>query len=293
MEGYGFSSFVNAGMRDVGIQHFRYGVSHVFPVRRLPEYAIVCCQAGRIDVMESNAWTTLLPGEILVGNPGLLRASHYLPQGGVCEGITIVVGVKLMQRLLQEIRLVREGEGALLLGKLSAPNLVAQVQTALKTAGAGRPGSGSYLDGFLGQFLVELLWNWPQGAIVPRRLSLGQWLTRRNFVSAVEYMNRCGKQEFRVEQMCEEIGMSLASFRRLLLSSAQQTPLDFYNQVLIYRAQNLIRNRLSLKEVCYELGFASQSQFGKLFRQRIGCSPSEYQERKSVMEAGSVILLGN
>ncbi len=293
MEGYGFSSFVSAGSRDVGIQHFRYGVEHVFPVRRLPEYAIVCCQAGRIEVMESNAWTTLLPGEILVGNPGLMRGSHYLPVGGVCEGITIVVGVKLMQSLLHEIRLVRDGEGALLLGKLNAPHLVAQVQSVLKTTESGRPGSGSYLDGFLGQFLVELLWKWPQGAIVPRRFSLGQWLTRRNFVSAVEYMNRCGKQEFRVEQMCEEIGMSLANFRRLLLSSAQQSPLDFYNQVLIYRAQTLIRNRLTLKEVCYQLGFASQSQFGKLFRQRIGCSPSEYQERKAVMEAGSVILVGN
>jgi AraC-like DNA-binding protein len=48
----------------------------------------------------------------------------------------------------------------------------------------------------------------------------------------------------------------------------------------------------SVKEVSYQLGFSNPSQFGKLFRQFTGFSPSEYQDRSSVIQTphGSVIL---
>lgn len=111
-------------------------------------------------------------------------------------------------------------------------------------------------------------------------------------------MNQCSKNEFAVETLCEEIGISLAHFRRLLYASTDRSPLDFYNRVLVRRAQSLLENKSSLKEVSYALGFASPSQFGKLFRQHSGCSPTEYQERSAVIKTqsktfGSIISLAN
>lgn len=284
---FGSSVFQLVPERELGLQHFRYGAAHFFPERRLPEYAIVCCFSGRIDVLENHAQSTLLPGEILVGNPGLLRGSQYLPEGGLCEGATVVVGLKEMQRLLEELRLVGSGEGALILGKITAPQIVSQLQKAVGITNLGRFGMQSYLEGFLGQFLVEILWQWPTAAIVPRQMNGAQLLSRRHFVHAVEYMNRCGKQEFAVETLCEEIGISLAHFRRLLYTSAHRSPLDFYNRVLVRRAEAMISELGSVKEVSYQLGFSSPSQFGKLFRQFTGFSPSEYQDRSAIR---SVIL---
>ena len=284
---FGSSVFRVVPERELGLQHFRYGAAHFFPERRLPEYAIVCCFAGRIDVLENQTLSSLLPGEMLVGNPGLLRGSQYLPVNGLCEGATVVVGVKEMQRLLEELRLVGVGEGALILGKIAAPQLVSQLQRNVQVANLGRFGMQTYLEGFLGQFLVELLWQWPGAAIVPRRIAGGHMLSRRHFVHAVEYMNRCAKHEFAVETLCEEIGISVAHFRRLLYSSAKRSPLDFYNRVLVRRAESMVLASGSVKEVSYQLGFSSPSQFGKLFRQITGLSPSEYQERSAM---GSVIL---
>jgi AraC-like DNA-binding protein len=281
---FGSSVFRAVPERDLGLQHFRYKSAHYFPERRLPEYAIVCCFSGQIDVLESSAQISLFPGEILIGNPGLLRGSQYLPVQGPCEGATVVVGLRTMQRLLEELRLVGPGEGAMILGKIHAPQIVGQLEKAVAVAGLGRSGSQSYLEGFLGQFLVEVLWNWPSAAIFPRQLQMGQLLSRRHFVHAVEYMNRCAKHEFAVESLCEDIGISVAHFRRLLYSSAQRSPLDFYNLVLVRRAQVMIGSDQSLKDVSYCLGFSTPSQFGKLFRHYTGVSPSEYQERRSVLQ---------
>jgi AraC-like DNA-binding protein len=294
----GSSIFRLVPERDLGLQHFRYSTPHFFPERRLPEYAIVCCFSGRIDVLEHYAQTSLLPGEILIGNPGLIRGSQYIPVQGNCEGATAVVGVRTMQKLLEELRLVGPGEGALILGKIYAPQIVSHLEKAVAIAEAGRFGLQTYLEGFLGQFLVEVLWKWPSAAIVPRQLLPTQLLSRRHFVHAVEYMNHCAKHEFAVDTLCEEIGISLAHFRRLLYASAQRSPLDFYNHVLVRRAQSMIQSNASLKDVSYQLGFASPSQFGKLFRNYAGCSPTEYQERGSVIAsqsstAGSLISSGN
>ena len=284
--------------RDLGLQHFHYTSPHFFPERRLPEYAIVCCFSGRIDVLENSAQSSLMPGEILIGNPGLLRGSQYLPVQGKCEGATAIVGVRVMQKLLEELRLVGPGEGALILGKVYAPQVVSQLEAAVTVASQGRFGVQTYLEGFLGQFLVEVLWKWPSAAIVPREVTQGQLLSRRHFVHAVEYMNRCAKHEFAVETLCEEIGISLAHFRRLLYASAERSPLDFYNRVLVRRAQSMIRGKGSLKDVSYQLGFATPSQFGKLFRHYTGYSPTEFQERGPVIQPqsktiGSIISSGN
>ena len=276
--------------RALELQHFHYQETIFFPERRLPEYAVVCCFSGRINVVENNAQIALLPGEILIGNPRLPRASEYVPVDGVCEGATVVVGAKQMQEFLEELRLVEPGAGALMLGKIAVPECVAQMKYALEVVGQGHSGAQRYLDGFLSQFLVEVLWKWPSAAIVPRSMTQGYLLSLRHFVQAVEYMNQCAKNEFAVDTLCGEIGISVAHFRRLLFASAQRSPLEFYNGVLIRRAQKLIGGDRSLKQVSYQLGFATQSQFGKIFREHTGCSPAEYRERGAVLESKSMAV---
>ncbi len=261
------------------MQHFRYQEPQFFPERRLPEYALVCCFAGCINVLEDGRSITLTAGDMMVGHPGLLRASTYLPQDGSCEGATAIVGTKVMERALADVRVAPEGQAALLGGTLHEPRLVAQMKAAMAAVGAGRPGVDSYIEGYLRQFLVDLLWQWPTSNIRPQRLAPEQLLSRQHFVQAVEYMHQCGKEDFAVDTLCEVVGVSGAHFRRLLHASARQSPLELYNNVLIHRAEQMLRADTGVKQVAYGLGFPSPSQFGKLFRRMTGYSPSEYQER--------------
>ncbi|MCX6592489.1 MAG: helix-turn-helix domain-containing protein [Acidobacteria bacterium] len=273
------SAFRIVPSREFGLQHFRYQEPQFFPERRLPEYALVCCFAGCINVLEDGRSITLKAGDMMVGHPGLLRASTYLPQEGSCEGATAIVGTKVMERALADVRVAPEGQAALLGGTLHEPRLVAQMKAATAAVGAGRPGVDSYIEGYLRQFLVDLLWQWPTSNIRPQRLAPEQLLSRQHFVQAVEYMHQCGKEDFAVDTLCEVVGVSGAHFRRLLHASARQSPLELYNNVLIHRAEQMLRADTGVKQVAYGLGFPSPSQFGKLFRRMTGYSPSEYQER--------------
>lgn len=273
------SLFRSLGGPHLALQHFAYPTTHHFPQRRLPEYAIVCCFSGRIEVTENLAQTSLLPGEILIGNPALPRASRYIPTQSSCSGATIVSSIEYMTQLLEETRLNLSGP-ALFFGKIYAPRLVGSLESLFTNSTLQPHGLQSWLNGFLAQFLIEVLWQWPPAAIAPRQIAPTHLLSRRHFVHAAEYMNHCGKEQFSVEGLCDHVGMSLAHFRRLMLASASRTPLDFYNTILIERAKSLLHSTSSIKDVSYQLGFSTPSQFARIFRSYAGCSPSEFQDRK-------------
>lgn len=272
------SEFFSVTENELAFQHFSYRDACFFPARRLPEFAIVCCFQGQIDVTENHCRTVLHPGEILVGNPGLTRGSHYLPQGSRCEGATIVANSQFFTALLDEQRLSAPGQYALIAGKIHSPLLTQLLRSAVAHLQQRRDGYRSYVDALLRQCLVQLLWDWPREGILASSRKDGQLISRRHFVHAMEYMNRTPKCDFSVDTLCHQIGMSQPNFRRLLYRSAQTGPLELYNKVLQQRTEQLLQQGLRPKEVSYELGFASPSQFARFFRLNRGIAPSEFQE---------------
>lgn len=262
---------------DVGLQYFRYTAPQFFPERRLPEYSVVCCFTGGIDFWENNLLTSLRPGEIMIGNAGMTRGSRYVPQNGPCEGATAVIGSRTMRQTLAALRREYGGPLPRFVGKIADQHLKSQFMHAAAMLRQRPSGIGMFLQGCLRQLLVEVLWKWPPPDILPGTIISGHLLPRKHFVLAVEYMNRCAKHEFTVETLCEEIGMSLAHYRRLLYASTGHRPLDFYNRVLARRAEGLLQGSQPVHAVSKQLGFPSHSQFCKLFRRLNGCSPSEFQ----------------
>ncbi|MBC7928045.1 MAG: helix-turn-helix transcriptional regulator [Bryobacteraceae bacterium] len=293
------STFQMVAAGELGLQLFRYTTAQFFPERRLPEYAVVCCFTGRIQVWENKVRTTLEPGEILIANPSVLRGSRYLPGDcGACEGATAVVSPRFMKQLLAELRLASPDSTAILLGKVKDLQITTALQQATMRFRESRHGMDSFLEGYLRHMLVEVLWHWTADSIIVRPDRIEHLLSRRHFVGAVEYMNRCAKWQFGVEDLCEEIGISVPHFRRLLHASAERSPLDLYNHVLIRRAENLLTGVHGVKQVAFELGFPSPSQFCKVFRRVNGCSPSEFQDKTLAALSGqnlpdSITLSGN
>lgn len=273
------SEFFSVTENELAFQHFAYRDACFFPARRLPEFAIVCCFQGQIDVTENHCRTILHPGEILVGNPGLIRGSKYLPEGSRCEGATIVATSQFFTSLLTEQRLAPHGQNALIAGKIHSPSLTQLLLNAVAHMEQRRDGYRSYVDALLRQCLVQLLWDWPRAGILTSSRKDGQLISRRHFVHAMEYMNRTPKCDFSVDTLCHQIGMSQPNFRRLLYRSAQTGPLELYNKVLQQRTEQLLQKGLRPKEVSYELGFASPSQFAKFFRLNKGMPPSQFQEQ--------------
>lgn len=222
----GGSLFRIVSGNELGLQHFRYGERQFFPERRLPEYAIVCCFSGHIDVWEDSCLKRLTPGEILIANPGVVRGSLYAPELGVCEGATAIANPKLMHEIMVRMRLAHEGCLARFSGKIQDAGLVSEMRNACRKIDENRAGTDIFLDGFLRQFLVETLWRWPPANTLPLASSAEPYLPRRHFVSAAKFMNRCSRHQFSVQHLCGEIGVSLPHFRRLLHASSGASPLS-------------------------------------------------------------------
>lgn len=84
-----------------------------------------------------------------------------------------------------------------------------------------------------------------------------------------------------IDEMAAQIGLSVAHFSREFKRSMGQTPWGYVIQRRIERACRLVAKGESLSAVAFQCGFTDQSHMARLFKQRLGVSPSSY-----VREAG-------
>jgi len=96
---------------------------------------------------------------------------------------------------------------------------------------------------------------------------------------------RLGDSMFTVEQLAEAVGLSRRQLTRRMKSSMGTTPAAFIRAQRLERAKELLaKHPETIAEVAEAVGFASQSAFGKAFRNEVGMTPSAYARQDE--EAG-------
>ena len=83
-------------------------------------------------------------------------------------------------------------------------------------------------------------------------------------------------EDFSIETLAEQTNMSRSSFYRKLKSITGLSPVDFLKQQRMMKAEQLIREGLSISEVATRVGFTSASYFTKCFKQQFGVLPKDY-----------------
>ena len=87
-------------------------------------------------------------------------------------------------------------------------------------------------------------------------------------------------ENFSVEIMSEEIGMSRSQLHRKLKALSNQTPSEFIRVFRLKRATDLIKQDAgNIAEIAYKVGFSSQAYFTKLFQEQFGLTPSEFRKQ--------------
>ena len=86
--------------------------------------------------------------------------------------------------------------------------------------------------------------------------------------------------QFGVDQMATELLMSRRQLLRKLRALTDETPVVLLRQRRLDRAALMLRGgEMSVKEVCYAVGFQSNSSFTRAFRQAYGVSPYSYLDK--------------
>lgn len=100
-----------------------------------------------------------------------------------------------------------------------------------------------------------------------------------NTVSVVTgYINSNFTEELNVAQLADMVHLSKYYFIRLFKSRTGYTPHEYLIKVRLSHAQYLLKNTsLTIKEICFASGFASESRFCTCFRNSNGMTPLEYR----------------
>ena len=81
------------------------------------------------------------------------------------------------------------------------------------------------------------------------------------------------------KELAKRVGTSLSQLNRLFVAEFGVTPTQYQDRKKITHARYLVSaGALSIKQIAYELGFASLPAFSRWFRQKTGSSPRTYQQ---------------
>ena len=87
-----------------------------------------------------------------------------------------------------------------------------------------------------------------------------------------------------IDEVARRVAISPSHFTRQFEALFGETPHQFRIRARLERAkQLLVSGRLSVTEVCMEVGFSSLGSFSDLFSRRLGLTPSAYRRTRRVL----------
>lgn len=96
----------------------------------------------------------------------------------------------------------------------------------------------------------------------------------RRLQTAKEYLHSHHDQPVSLDEVARTACLSRYHFHRSFTQVFERTPHAYLTSVRLARAQSLLRSGVPVLEACVEVGFTSQSSFGRLFRAHYGVPPS-------------------
>lgn len=102
----------------------------------------------------------------------------------------------------------------------------------------------------------------------------------RRLCRARDFMDDCYELPLDLDQISRQACFSRYHFIRLFRQAFQQTPHQYLTRRRIERAKELLSSsRLTVTDVCFEVGFQSLGSFSSLFHKYVGHPPIAHRAR--------------
>jgi AraC-like DNA-binding protein len=117
----------------------------------------------------------------------------------------------------------------------------------------------------------------PNLVLQPQKLTLLS--TEEKFLQKILQVieSNLAREDFDVEQLSREVGMSRVQLYRKLYALTGQSPSDFIRNIRLQRAAQLLKARAGgVAEIAYQVGFKDAAHFTKSFTKQFGKTPTAY-----------------
>jgi AraC family transcriptional regulator len=88
-------------------------------------------------------------------------------------------------------------------------------------------------------------------------------------------------EEFSLDRLAAQAGLSRFHFQRLFKAATGVAPSRYHIDLRLNEARRLLREtKMGVVDVALEIGYANPSHFARLFRRETGLSPSDYRRQR-------------
>jgi len=96
------------------------------------------------------------------------------------------------------------------------------------------------------------------------------------------YLESHYANDISLEDMAEQVNISPQYFSKLIKKTTGFNFIDWLSMLRVKKAKELLTNsNLTVKEVCFMVGYKDPNYFSRIFKKRIGITPSEYVKANS------------
>ncbi len=85
--------------------------------------------------------------------------------------------------------------------------------------------------------------------------------------------------ELDIYQMAEKLAMSERQLQRKIKVLLGTNPNNFIREFRLKKAKEMLKNGTQIGIVAFDVGFSSQTYFGRCFKEAFGCTPKQYQTK--------------
>jgi AraC family transcriptional regulator len=237
-------------------------------------------QITRIDGREFDG--SLIPGDLFVV-PAYAPSFHYWECEQADECICFYIDPKLLQQVALENDCAHASTIELRPILHSRDSQIAAIATAFRREiYNGELGGKLYGESLANLFLIHLLRNYCTQDLTWRAGDRNRGLSRYQLQTALDFIHGRLNDEFKLQDLAEQLGMSQYYFCRLFKQSMGVAPYQYVIQQRVEAAKVMLAIRQKpIADIALESGFSSQSQLNLHFRKLTGTTPRAYRQARS------------
>lgn len=148
---------------------------------------------------------------------------------------------------------------------------------------AGRCGHGAVVDRLIEVLVIQLLRQAMAERLVDTGIMAG--LSDPRLAKAISAMHAAPARGWTLEAMASVAGMSRARFASHFAHTVGMPLGDYLTGWRLGLARRLLRRGLAVKQVAADVGYSSPGAFGRMFLQRVGTTPREWQRATATSAA--------
>ncbi len=272
----------------ITLHYFEYMKDFIFQGEAHDFWEFLYVDNGTVSVRYDDTWMTLNTGDIIFHQPNEFHAIKSIGRNSpnlvvisfICHSPAMKHFIHKSYTLTNEERslishIISEGKKTFST-PMNIPS-VEQVQIKDKTPFASQQLIILYLELFLITCIRNHQENTAPSFAAPKNTPEKQTTKQSRLEEVIQFMEARICEQLKLSDICSEFSISRSSLQSLFHSEKDCGVIDYFNQMKIQRAKDIIREgTMNFTEIAYYLSYSSLPYFSRQFKAALGMSPSEY-----------------